>query len=203
MLTPISSKYLGMRLGVWNESECLICFENFMGTLQKTGDTPAHPRWGKHVSARSWWVGVGLLPDYRLGLPLFPICVRMGVLHPLPPDLFSTLLLTSLGPRRSLTSMDINRLLVLWLLIGFGQWEAQRRWEGGEREAFPCRPSAVVWRGLHSSLSTASAESSPQRTLVTCSLPPGPLVQWWSSLPPPCWVPGCFALPCWHLKLHA
>ena len=67
----------------------------------------------------------------------------MVVLYPLAPDLFSILLLTYLGPGRSLTSMDINRILVLWLLIGFGQWEKR---EMGRRER-GVHAISVLWSG--------------------------------------------------------
>lgn len=50
---PFPQSTWGMHFSVRNGRKCLICAEASMRIPQKTGDTPAHPRSGKCLSAQS------------------------------------------------------------------------------------------------------------------------------------------------------
>lgn len=188
MLTPISSKHLGMHFGVWNESKHLICFENFMGDPTENWRHSSTSQMKEACFCSeliSWACSSSWLSERPSSFP----CVRILVLHPLSPDLSSALLLTYLGPRRGLTSMDINRLHVLWLRIRFGTKEMQRRKERGIY-AIPALWSGEVCIPLWAQLLLRASHTSfyGPKGFSNMLLPPAPSVLWWpSSPPPPCW----------------
>lgn len=196
--SPNSSKHLEMYSNIWNERKRLIHSEAFMGILQETGDTPAHPRSGKRLSVQGWWTELGCTDHYQQSRPLCLVCA--GCSPSFVPDLFSNLLQTFLGPGRRWSSLGINRLLVLWLLTGGLQGDTQGRWDR-RRRARLLSSVSVLWSEdvYHPPFPDSASPAHGPKGFSNTGLPAATSGLRWSSLPL-LLAPGQFTLPCWCLK---
>lgn len=130
MPSPISSKYLGMYSNVWVIVKCLNHSKAFMGIQQEAGDTQYIPEQGSISLFRADELSSTVL-TITVAHHLFVLSVLV-VLHPLFPDLLSNLLWVLGG---ELSSMGINRLLVLWASLEASRGHTKKMRQTEERQA--------------------------------------------------------------------
>lgn len=195
MPSPISSKYLGMYSNVWNESKCLNHSKAFMRIQQEAGDTPVRPRTGKHLSVQSWWTELDCADHYQQTHPLCLVCAGCS-----PSFVPRSVVQPSLGPGRRLSSMGINRLLVLWLFTGGLQGDTQRRWDRRRRDRL-LSPISVLWseEAYHPPFPDSASPPRGPKGFSNTGLPAAIAGLGWSSLPL-LLAPGQSAFPGWCLK---
>lgn len=106
----------------------------------------------------------------------------------------------SLGPGRRLSSMGINRLLVLWLLTGGLQGDTQRRWDRWRRDRLLSSIS-VLWSEevYHPPFPDSASPPHGPKGFGNTGLPAAISGLGWSSLPL-LLTPGQFTFPGWCLK---